>query len=122
MELQPRRDMIGRSMQEAPPTQMAKAPADLRSLARAHTAMGIKVLAGIAQHGKSEAARVSAVALLFERGWGRAPQAHTGANGEDNIRVVIRHIVDGRDVPAEAKMIDLVPVAVEGGNGNVEDE
>jgi hypothetical protein len=72
---------------------MAKLPADLKSLARAHTAMGIKVLAGIAQNGTSEAARVSAVALLFERGWGRPPQAHTdgGDDGDGRITVVITY-------------------------------
>jgi hypothetical protein len=80
---------------------MAKLPADLRSLARAHTAMGIKVLAGIAQHGTSEAARISAIALLLERGWGKPPQAHTG---EGDIRVTIRHIIeDARGVVIEGK-------------------
>lgn len=56
--------------------------------------MGIKVLAGIAQHGTSDAARVAAVALLFERGWGKAAQPHTGENGEDELRVTIRHITE----------------------------
>ena len=63
-------------------------------MARAHTAMGIKVLAGIAENGTSDAARVSAVALLFERGWGKAPQPHTGEDGENNIRIVLRHITE----------------------------
>jgi hypothetical protein len=37
------------------------------------------------------AARVSAVALLFERGWGKAPQPHTGEDGENDVRITIRH-------------------------------
>ena len=77
---------------------MARAPTEIRSLARSHTNMAIKILAGIAKDGTNEAARVSAAVALLDRGWGKPPQAHTGAEGEGNIRVVIRHIVDGRDV------------------------
>ena len=80
---------------------MAKATADLRSLARAHTDMGLRVLTGIASSGKSEAARVAAVALIWERGWGKAPQSHTGEDGEGDIRVTIRHIIQG-----EPKLIE----------------
>ena len=61
--------------------------------------MGLRVLCGIAENGTSEAARVSAVALILERGWGKAPQAHTGSDGEGGIKVIIRHIVEGRDAP-----------------------
>jgi hypothetical protein len=73
---------------------MPKAPADLRSLARAHTEMGVKVLAGIASaEGAPPAARVAAVNALLDRGWGKAIQPHTGEESGD-IRVVIRQIVD----------------------------
>ena len=86
-----------------------RVPADLRSLARAHTAPSIKVLAGIAQNGQTDAARVAAATALLDRGWGRPPQAHTGENGEGSIRVRIRHIVDGRDVePPRPLQIDAV--------------
>jgi hypothetical protein len=37
---------------------------------------------------------VAAVALLMERGWGKAPQAHTGPDGEGDIRVTIRQIIE----------------------------
>ena len=57
---------------------MAKAPADLRSLARAHTELGIQTLAGIARNSTSDTARVQAVGMLLDRGWGKAPQPHTG--------------------------------------------
>jgi hypothetical protein len=40
---------------------------------------------------------VSAAQALLGRGWGRAPQAHTGENGEDGIQVTIRHILDGSE-------------------------
>ena len=73
---------------------MVKAPADLRSLARAHTELGIQTLAGIARNSTSDAARVQAVALLLDRGWGKAPQPHTGEDGD--IRVTVRTITEGR--------------------------
>jgi hypothetical protein len=75
---------------------MAKLPADLKSLARAHTEMGVKVLAGISRNGKSEAAQIAATALLLERGWGRAAQPVTGADGEGDIRITIRNIIEGK--------------------------
>ena len=76
---------------------MAKAPADLRSLARAHTELGIQTLAGIARNSTSDAARVQAVGMLLDRGWGKAPQPHAGADGDGDIRITIRQIVEGRD-------------------------
>jgi len=74
---------------------VAKAPVDLRSLARSHTEMCLRVLCGIAQNSESDSARVAAVGLIWDRGWGKAPQAHTGEDGEGDIRVTIRHIVQG---------------------------
>ena len=74
---------------------MAKAPADLRSLARAHTELGIQTLAGIARNSTSDTARVQAVGMLLDRGWGKAPQPHTGEDG-DIIHVVIRDIAEER--------------------------
>jgi len=61
--------------------------------------MGLRVLAGIATSSESDSARVAAVGLLLDRGWGKAPQAHTGENGEGDIRVTIRHIVQGIAAP-----------------------
>ena len=85
-------------------------PADLRSLARGHTELCIKVLAGIvSQEAVPPAARVSAAGILLDRGWGRAPQTHTGENSEGGINVIIRHIVDGRDVQQQPLQIDAVP-------------
>ena len=90
--------------------------ADLRSLARGHTELCIKVLAGIvSQEAVPAAARVSAAGILLDRGWGRVPQTHTGEDGEGDIRVTIRHIVQGRDKPLEAKVIDATSVQHEGG-------
>jgi len=74
---------------------MAKAPADLRSLARAHTELGIQTLAGIARNSTSDAARVSAAQALLDRGCGKPAQPHTGEDDKD-IQVTIRTIVEGR--------------------------
>jgi hypothetical protein len=75
-----------------------KIPPNLRSLARAHTEQCIKVLAGIvSQEAIAPAARVSAAAILLDRGWGRAPQAYMGEGGKD-VRVVIRQVAEETDV------------------------
>jgi hypothetical protein len=72
---------------------MAKAPIDIRSLARKHTSKAVNVLAGIM---KSEshpaAARVSAAQALLDRGWGKAAQPLTGGDDEDNPLKVIARI------------------------------
>ena len=75
---------------------MPKTPADMRSLARAHTELGIKTLAGIARNSTPASARVSAAHALLDRGWGKAIQPHAGEDGGD-IRVVIRQIIDSAE-------------------------
>jgi hypothetical protein len=64
------------------------------------------------------AARVQAANILLDRGWGKPSQAHVRENDQGNIRVVIRHIVEGRDVALDAKTIDAIPVRHEGGEEN----
>jgi len=56
----------------------------------------IKTLGGIAKEGTSEQARISASALLLERGWGKAAQPVTGADGEGAIEITVRHITEGK--------------------------
>ncbi len=54
---------------------MAKAIAEIRSLARAHTETALRVLAGIMeQETAPHAARVSAAPALLDRGWGKPHQ------------------------------------------------
>ncbi len=63
---------------------MAKAKADIRSLARSHTESAVKVLAGIMNQKKAPAAsRVAAATALLDRGWGKPAQylEHTGPDG-----------------------------------------
>lgn len=57
---------------------MAKVPTEIKSLARSYTEMAIQSLAGIAQNGQSESARVAACGILLDRGWGKPVQPHDG--------------------------------------------
>jgi len=91
---------------------MARALTDIRSLARSHTDMALRTLAGIAEQGDAPpAARVAAATALLDRGWGKPTQPIAG--DEDNplvIQQIIRKIVepsnsgnsDGGQVPPAA--------------------
>ena len=57
---------------------MSKNLTDIRSLARSYTEMAIQTLAGIAQNGEQESARVRASEALLDRGWGKATQIIQG--------------------------------------------
>lgn len=66
---------------------MAKAPTDIRSLARSHTETAIRTLAGIMNEERAPAAaRVSAAQALLDRGWGKAPQTM-----DLNVRRIAAH-------------------------------
>jgi len=75
---------------------MARAPTDIRSLARSHSSLAIKVLAGIAKDGTNEGARVAAAVALLDRGWGKPPQAHTDKDDKE-ICITIRQLFEHRD-------------------------
>ena len=66
------------------PGQVAKAPADLRSLARSHTKLSVETLAGIARNGTSEQARVSAAQALLDRGWAVRLKSTAGHHPADH--------------------------------------
>ena len=77
---------------------MPKTPADIRSLCRAFTNETVQIVAGIARApGTPAGVRVQACVALWDRGWGKAPQAVTGPDGEGAIRFVVRHILEGGD-------------------------
>lgn len=66
---------------------MAKAPVDIRSLARTHTETCIRVLAGIVRSTKAaDSARVGAAEALLNRGWGKPTQPLSG-DGENPVIV-----------------------------------
>ena len=69
---------------------MSKAPIDIRSLARSHTKKAIEVLGGILANGKRDADRIAAANALLDRGWGKAAQAITGADGEGPVVINIK--------------------------------
>jgi len=77
---------------------MAKAPTDLRSLARSHTDTAVKTLASIMNMSDApHAARVSAAAHLLDRGWGKPKQPVTGGDEDDRplkIEQIQRVIID----------------------------
>lgn len=69
---------------------MAKAKIDIRSLARSHTDTAIATLAGIMRQPNSkDSDRISAANSLLDRGWGKAPQAITGEDGEGPLKALI---------------------------------
>ena len=73
---------------------MAKAIADIRSLARGHTETAIATLAGIMVSAKApESARVTASIALLDRGWGKAPTTLADVEG-GRLTVVIRQLID----------------------------
>lgn len=87
---------------------MAKAVADIRSLARSHTRTAIRTLRMIMVTKDAPAAsRVAAASELLNRGWGKPQQNHGGSDGEKEILVTIRHLVEG--MPDTQKVIDITP-------------
>lgn len=75
---------------------MAKAPTQIRSLARSHTETALNVLVGIMnKEDAPEASRVAAANGVLDRGWGKPPQAIVGGDDEDSpIRLeTIRRII-----------------------------
>ena len=68
-----------------------KADPELREAARAYTMEAIDVLA---RWMRSDDARASVMACnaLLDRGYGKPAQALTGADGENDVRVTIRHL------------------------------
>lgn len=67
---------------------MAKASADIRSLARTHTGTALKTLARIMEQSNAPAAaRVAAAQALLDRGWGKPTQPIAGEDGQP-LRVV----------------------------------
>ena len=79
---------------------MAKAPAHLRSLARAHTEAAVNRIAGLAEKAQSESVRLDANKALLDRGWG-APTTKLGS-GEDGtgpLEFIVRQIMEGSKPP-----------------------
>lgn len=69
---------------------MAKAPTEIRSLARSHTQTAIKTLVGIMREKKApSAARVSAAQALLDRGWGKPAQPLDGDGEGGPVKITV---------------------------------
>jgi hypothetical protein len=67
----------------------------LRALAGAYTESNIKILAGFASGPEVPAAlRIQAIGMLLDRAHGKCAQPVTGENGEGDIRLTIRNIIE----------------------------
>ena len=75
------------------PTKPKKSVAelDLKSRARAYTEVSIRTLAGVAENGTQEAARVSAAIALLDRGWGK-PNQPTENKIEGKVEIILRDL------------------------------
>ena len=87
---------------------MAKALTDIRSLARVHTDICIRVLAGIMQQPDApHSARVSAATSLLDRGWGKPHQTSD---------VTVRRAI-AKDLADD----ELANIALGGGEGTADE-
>lgn len=69
---------------------MAKAPTEIRSLARSHTETAINTLVGIMRQEEAPpAARVSAAQAILDRGWGKPTQPISGDEDAPAFQIVI---------------------------------
>lgn len=88
--------------------QMAKAPIDIRSLARSHAPEAIATLAGIMRACVDfPMARIAAANSLLDRGFGK-PQADD-PDGRESINITIRKILEintGAPQPPPVTVID----------------
>jgi len=67
---------------------MAKAPTEIKSLARAHTESAIRTLANIMSETEApHAARVSAASVLLDRGWGKPTQPISGDDDAPPLQI-----------------------------------
>jgi hypothetical protein len=72
-----------------------KATAEVKALALPYAKEAVGHLATLMKSAESEAARVAAIKEILDRAFGKAPQAHTGEDGEGPIRHAIEiRIVD----------------------------
>ena len=74
---------------------MAKAPANIRSLARSHSTTALKVLVGLMNDKEQPGAtRLGAANSILDRGWGKAAQPLVGDDEKPPITVIERVIID----------------------------
>jgi len=77
----------------------AKREIELKSLCRGYTEKGVQVLGGYINSDLIEPEiKLRAIAMLWERGWGRPAQTveHTGKDGDSEIKIILRTITEGK--------------------------
>jgi hypothetical protein len=73
--------------------------ARLRSLARAYTDVSIQTLGNYINGPQTEPdVKLRAIGIILDRGWGRPAQSveHKGADGDNEIKIVLRTIMEGK--------------------------
>lgn len=58
-----------------------KTTAEIKTLAQRHTVEALEELVRLSKEAENEATRVSAIKEIFDRAYGKAPQAITGDSG-----------------------------------------
>jgi hypothetical protein len=86
------------------------APANIRSLARAHTELALRTLSGIALSSKNDSARVAAATELLNRGWGR-PKADS--EGGEQINITVRRMFEADVTLVEQRPSDREVLTIE---------
>jgi hypothetical protein len=77
---------------------VAKAPTEIKSLARVHTESALNTLAGIMHQPEAPpAARVSAAQALLDRGWGKAAQIVAGDEDLPAVKMIITGVPRASD-------------------------
>ena len=71
------------------PSGRPKVVAEVRDLARKHTAAAITALARIVKHGDTDAAKVAASKEILDRGWGRSIQG-VEVGGPDGGHIIVK--------------------------------
>jgi len=86
------------------------APANIRSLARAHTELALRTLSGIATSSKNDSARVAAATELLNRGWGK-PKADD--EGGEQINITVRKMFEADVTVVEQRPSDREMLTIE---------
>ena len=86
------------------------APANIRSLARAHTELALRTLSGIALSSKNDSARVAAGTELLNRGWGK-PKVED--EGGERLNITVRRMFEADVTVVEQRPSDREMLAIE---------
>ena len=90
-------------------TRRRRAPPNIRSLARAYTAEGTRILAAIMRdENQPGMTRVAAVKILFDRGWG--PPIQEAIANDSGLLKVVNEIVHVHETREQVEFRDQTPL------------